>query len=110
MEAIMMANELEVVNLEKIEMDNSYQVDASKTEESGVFSNESGDIIVIESDSRNSSWNFWKNEIVDPDTFDPPILQSTNLEEVEQRVSCELSSVLDSKGNVIKACKQKILN
>ena len=100
MESVMIANELEVVNLVKIEMDNSYAIDMEKTEESGVFSNESGDI--NGSDSRDSSWNFWKNEIVDPDTFDPPILQSTNLRDVDGHVTCELSTVSDSKGKIYK--------
>ena len=91
----MLANETVNVLGEKIEMDGSYQGGMNKSNESGVFSNESNNSEGM--DSRNSSWIFWKNEIMDPDTFDPPCLQSTNLESNEQRITCDLSSLVVSQ-------------
>ena len=56
--------------LVKIEMDRSYR---KSENESGVFSNNSS------ANSHDSSWEFLEDEIADPEVFDPPILQSSNL-------------------------------
>ena len=82
MEAILIASSREGLQ-EKIEMDQSYEKSA---DESGVYSNDS-------KNSGNSSWVFWANEIADPETFDPPILQSSNLLGNENAISCNWSSI-----------------
>ena len=74
----------------KIEMDQSYQ-ERNLSNESGVFSNESGNS--KENTAENSSWEFWENEIADPTAFDPPFLQSTNLLENKNMVQCSFSSI-----------------
>ena len=85
----------------KIEMDQSYQ-ERNLSNESGVFSNESGNS--KENTADNSSWEFWENEIADPIAFDPPVLQSTNLFENKNMVPCSFSSIdelsVSNKGNI----------
>ena len=94
----------------KIEMDQSYQ-ERNLSNESGVFSNESGNS--KENTADNSSWEFWENEIADPTAFDPPILQSTNLFENKNMVPCSFSSIdelsVSNKGKN-KDCKIKNAN
>ena len=68
--------------LAKIEMDRSYR---KSENESGVFSNNSS------ANSHDSSWEFLEDEIADPDVFDPPILQSSNLNGI--RLSYNISSI-----------------
>lgn len=68
--------------LVKIEMDQSYR---RSEDESGVFSNNSS------ANSHDSSWEFLEDEIADPDVFDPPILQSSNL--MGNRMSYNISSI-----------------
>ena len=77
----------------KIEMDQSYQ-ERNQSKESGVFSNESG--ISGENATADSSWDFWENEIADPKSFNPPFLQSTNLMENKEVVTCSFSSIDES--------------
>ena len=70
-----------VVDMVKIEMDQSYR----KSDESGVFSNESS------TNSLDSSWEFLQDEVADPKVFDPPILQSSNL--AIKRINYNISSI-----------------
>ena len=67
----------------KIEMDRSFQ-QGNNSGESGVFSNNSATSI-------DSSWEHFEDEIVDPEVFDPPILQSSNL--CTKRVEYSLSTI-----------------
>ena len=66
----------------KIEMDQSYR---KSEDESGVYSNNSS------ANSHDSSWEFLEDEIAEPDVFNPPILQSSNI--VEKRACYNLSSI-----------------
>lgn len=68
----------------KIEMDRSFH-QGNNSGESGVFSNNSS------ATSINSSWEHFEDEIVDPEVFDPPILQSSNL--CSKRVEYSLSTI-----------------
>ena len=65
----------------KMEMDLSY----NKSDESGIYSNNSA------TSSHDSSWEFLADEIADPEVFDPPILQSSNLE--GNRISYNISTI-----------------
>ena len=91
----------------KIEMDQSYQ-ERNLSNESGVFSNESGNS--KENTADNSSWEFWENEIADPIAFDPPVLQSTNLFENKNMVPCSFSSIdelsVSNKGKITRKTKE----
>ena len=68
----------------KVEMDRSYENDA----ESGFYSsaNES-------SNSKDSSWVIFEGEIADPNQFDPPVLQSSNLFEKKCNMVCSVSAI-----------------
>ena len=114
MEQILIASQTQVTapeQREKLEMDRSYQVPGSVTNESGVFSNESADSKL----TGDSSWNFWENEITDPNAFMLPILHSSNLNGNENVIYCSLSSIdelsLVSKGkNSFKVHKIRSYN
>ena len=85
----------------KIEMDQSYQ-ERNRTKESGIFSNESE--TSRENITADSSWDFWENEIADPKSFNPPFLQSTNLLDNKEAITCSFSSIdesgVSSKGKI----------
>lgn len=76
--------------LSKQEMDQSFHGNASG--ESGVFSNGSSGRSNTSSSfaSADSSWEFFQNEIMDPDIFDPPVKNSSG---VVQRYDCNLSTI-----------------
>ena len=86
------AEHMELIpHLRKQEMDQTFQGNASG--ESGVFSNGSSGRINASSSfaSADSSWEFFQNEIVDPDIFDPPVKNSSGV--VVQRYDCNLSTI-----------------
>ena len=78
------AESLPLQVMEKLEMDRSYRP-GEETEESGVFSNNSG------ATSHDSSWECIEDEVADPAVFDPPILQSSNL--MQKRAEYSLSTI-----------------
>ena len=73
-----------VISIAKIEMDQSYENGG----ESGVFSQGS-----TSANETTESWEFFEDEISDPEKFDPPILNSTNLEGNKCRIMCSISSI-----------------
>ena len=68
----------------KVEMDRSYENDA----ESGFFSSANEN-----SASNGSSWEIFEGEVADPNHFDPPVLQSSNLYEKKCRMVCSVSAI-----------------
>ena len=100
MEAILLATDMPIER-EKIEMDGSYKKVAN---ESGIFSNDSNN------STGSSAWDFWKDEIADPEIFDPPILQSTNLMENDKAISCNWSSITgaSASGNIAKFPEERL--
>ena len=68
----------------KVEMDQSYEND----DESGFVSSANEN-----STSNGSAWQFHEGEISDPDKFDPPVLQSSNLFDKKCRMVCSVSAI-----------------
>ena len=68
----------------KVEMDRSYE----NEDESG-FVSSANEV----STSTSSAWQFYEGEIADPNQFDPPVLQSSNLFDKKCRMVCSVSAI-----------------
>lgn len=72
---------------QKREMDLSYGK-SNVSGESGVFSNGNDSESVA---TKDSSWECILKEVVDPDVFDPPVLNSSGIKDM--RIPCSLSTI-----------------
>ena len=84
----------------KVEMDQSYEND----DESGFASNATEN-----SASSGSAWQFFEGEISDPDKFNPPVLQSSNLFDKKCRMVCSVSAIERDTDLTTSKCTKSVM-